>query len=199
MDENRTSREFEIASQEITPYLEKDEQIVWAGRSKLDRIIYEPLQIMKLHGISRYLQLGATLLAVVFLVFLPYGKERSSLPGRVFGVELSWKSSGIILITAILFIVLAQMLHRMSCAVTNKRVMIIRAGELKSYPLDGISDPEIERYSNGRSDVSFYANVIAGIHVKDGNKQKYTLLNVLDGDTVHALLYNAVYSEDKVF
>ncbi len=199
MDENRTSREFEIASQEITPYLEKDEQIIWAGRSKLDRIIYEPLQVMRLKGISRYLQLGATLLAVVFIVFSPYGKEWSSLAGRVFGTELSEMSCAIILVAAVLFIVLAQMLHRMSCAVTNKRVMIIRAGELKSYPLDSISDPEIERYSNGRSDVSFYANEIAGIHVKDGNKQKYTLLNVLDGDTVHALLYNAAYIEDKVF
>ncbi|MBQ7980336.1 MAG: hypothetical protein IJ305_01880 [Oscillospiraceae bacterium] len=199
MDENRTSREFEIASQEITPYLEKDEQIIWAGRSKLDRVVYEPLQIMKLHGISRYLQLGAMLLAIVFLVFLPFGYEGLSLPGRVFGTELPWKSRGIIFITAILFIVLAQMLHRMSCAVTNKRVMIIRAGELKSYPLDSISDPEIKSYTNGRSDVSFYANVIAGIHVKDGNKQKYTLFNVLNGETVYALLYKVVYSEDKVF
>lgn len=198
MDENKTDKEFETASQEITPYLEKDEQIIWAGRSKLDRIIYEPLQVMKLHGISRYIQLGATLLAVVFLVFLPFGYERSSLAGRVFGTELSEMSSGIILIAAVLLIVLAQMLHRMSCAVTNKRIMIIRAGELKSYQLDCISDPEIERQTNGRSDVSFYANVIAGIHVKDGARQKYTLLNVLDGDTAYALLCDAVYREDRV-
>lgn len=191
-------KDFEIASQEISPYLEKDEQIRWAGRSKLDGVIIEPFAVMKLQGPSRYIQLASTLLFVVFILSSPRRHGKPSVLESIFGTALSPVSMVLIPVTAILLIVIAQKLHRMSCAVTNKRVVILKAGQLKSYPLDSISGPEIESRTDGRSDLSFYANIIAGIHIKEGDRQKYTLLDVLYGDNAYALLCDAVYSKDMM-